>query len=214
MNLAIDTFESPLGPVTLASDGRALVALQLGGPAEVVARRLQARYGSAATIRERADPQGFSSLARAYFAGELEALASCPVDGGGTPFQRRVWAALRQIPAGRTESYSALAARLGLPRAARAVGLANGRNPIAIAVPCHRVIGADGSLTGYAGGIERKRWLLGHEAGRIAGGLFGREVAGRSASADRSWTGAGVRTRRPHGDRIESITVGGWLARK
>ncbi|HEY6098049.1 MAG TPA: methylated-DNA--[protein]-cysteine S-methyltransferase [Anaeromyxobacter sp.] len=166
MNLALDTFTSPIGPVTLVSDGRALVALDFGLPDELVAR-LRARFGPAPLVEAR-DPQGFTSRARAYFAGEVGALAACPVDGGGTAFQRRVWAALREIPAGATVSYSALAARLGVPGGSRAVGLANGRNPIAIAVPCHRVIGADGGLTGYAGGIERKRWLLGHE--RVAVG--------------------------------------------
>jgi len=91
-----------------------------------------------------------------------------PVRAGGTPFQRVVWAALREIPPGRTTSYGQLAARLGRPGASRAVGLANGANPVAIAVPCHRVIGADGTLTGYGGGIERKRWLLEHERASLA----------------------------------------------
>lgn len=163
MNLAIDTFTSPIGPLTLATDGRALVALDFGTPAGPTPARLRARFGPGVAIREARDPEGFTSRVRAYFAGDLGALGGCPVDGGGTPFQRRVWAALREIGPGETLSYSALAARIGMPRASRAVGLANGRNPIAIAVPCHRVIGADGSLTGYGGGLERKRWLLAHE---------------------------------------------------
>ncbi len=162
MDLLLDAFHSPLGPVAVASDGRALVALDFCSP-ERMAARLRARFGDGVAIREVQDPLGLTARASAYFAGDLGALAAVPVDGGGTAFQRRVWAALRDIPAGGTESYSALAARLGMPRASRAVGLANGRNPIAIAVPCHRVVGADGSLTGYAGGIERKRWLLAHE---------------------------------------------------
>ncbi len=128
-----------------------------------MAARLRARYGEGVAFAPRGDPLGLAGRVRAYFEGDLLALAAVPVDGGGTPFQRRVWAALRDIPAGATESYSALAARIGMPRAARAVGLANGRNPVAIAVPCHRVVGADGSLTGYAGGLQRKRWLLDHE---------------------------------------------------
>ncbi len=168
MMLLVDAVPSPIGPVCLAADGAALCALEFGDP-EAFASVLRARFGAAVAIREVADPLGLASRVRAYFAGDLEALATVPVDGGGTPFQRRVWAALRRIPAGETRSYSALAASLGDPRACRAVGLANGRNPIAIAVPCHRVIGADGSLTGYAGGLERKRWLLDHEgAGRAA----------------------------------------------
>ncbi|HEY6003598.1 MAG TPA: methylated-DNA--[protein]-cysteine S-methyltransferase [Anaeromyxobacter sp.] len=166
MILLVDSFPSPIGPVSLASDGRALCALDFEG-LDDLARRLRARFGEGAALRRVADPQGFTSRARAYFAGELDALADVPVDGGGTGFQRRVWAALREIPAGETRTYSALAARLGVPRAARAVGLANARNPIAIAVPCHRVIGADGTLTGYAGGLERKRWLLAHESARL-----------------------------------------------
>ncbi len=100
-----------------------------------------------------------------YFAGELKAIDRLKTANGGTAFQRKVWAALRTIPARATTSYGELAARLGMPKAARAVGLANGANPIAIVVPCHRVIGANGTLTGYGGGLARKRWLLAHEAG-------------------------------------------------
>jgi methylated-DNA-[protein]-cysteine S-methyltransferase len=98
-----------------------------------------------------------------YFAGRRRDF-DLPLAPAGTPFQQRVWQALRAIPYGRTESYGALAARLGQPGAGRAVGLANGQNPIAIVIPCHRVIGAGGALTGYGGGLERKRWLLALEA--------------------------------------------------
>ena len=99
----------------------------------------------------------------AYFSGELRAVESLQTTTAGTEFQRQVWHALRRIPSGRTLSYGALAAKLGRPAAVRAVGAANGSNPIAIVVPCHRVIGANNSLTGFGGGIERKRWLLDHE---------------------------------------------------
>jgi methylated-DNA-[protein]-cysteine S-methyltransferase len=109
------------------------------------------------------DPFGLSSRVRAYFAGDLTTIEGIETDGGGTDFQRRVWAELKRIPCGVTISYGELARRLGDKNAMRAVGLANGRNPIAIVVPCHRVIGADGSLTGYGGGIDRKKWLLAHE---------------------------------------------------
>ena len=102
------------------------------------------------------------ALAR-FFAGDVEAIAPLAVRTNGTDFQRRVWAALRRIPAGRTTTYGELAATIGAPAASRAVGLANGANPIAIVVPCHRVIGANGTLTGYGGGLARKRWLLDHE---------------------------------------------------
>ncbi len=101
----------------------------------------------------------------AYFSGDLHAVDALPVTTGGSPFQQSVWAALRTIPAGRTTTYGELAAAIGRPDAARAVGAANGANPVSIVVPCHRVVGAGGSLTGYAGGLERKRWLLAHEKG-------------------------------------------------
>ncbi|HEY5311267.1 MAG TPA: methylated-DNA--[protein]-cysteine S-methyltransferase, partial [Pirellulales bacterium] len=98
-----------------------------------------------------------------YFAGDLRAIEDIAVATNGTPFQQQVWAALRTIPAGTTVSYGAIASRIGRPSACRAVGLANGSNPIAIVVPCHRVVGADNGLTGYGGGIERKQQLLAHE---------------------------------------------------
>jgi len=103
---------------------------------------------------------------RAYFAGELTTF-NVEMETGGTSFQRRVWAALQDIPYGATTTYGRLAAELGDPKALRAVGLANGRNPISIIIPCHRVIGADGSLTGYGGGLSRKQWLLAHERGEV-----------------------------------------------
>ncbi len=100
---------------------------------------------------------------QAYFDGDLTVLDRVPVRTGGTAFQNLVWAALRQIPAAMTTTYGRLAAQIGRPKACRAVGLANGANPVSIVVPCHRVIGADASLTGYGGGLDRKRWLLDHE---------------------------------------------------
>jgi len=113
-----------------------------------------------------AAPSAVADPLDAYFAGRLEAIDAILVKTGGTAFQRAVWSALRRIPVGQTTSYGALAAAIDRPRAVRAVGLANGSNPIGVVVPCHRVIGANGSLTGYAGGLERKRWLLAHEARR------------------------------------------------
>jgi methylated-DNA-[protein]-cysteine S-methyltransferase len=196
MILLVDAVPSPLGPISLAADGRALVALEFGSP-DALAPRLRARLGEAVALRDAGDPLGLSSRLRAYLAGDLAALADVPADGGGTPFQRRVWAALREIPAGETTTYGAIAARLGVAgdfRAARAVGLANARNPIAIAVPCHRVIGADGSLTGYAGGLERKRWLLAHERARgRAGELLARVTA--AGAAPPSGSGGAARPR-------------------
>ena len=163
MTLFIDGFESPIGSVHVVSDGRALCALEFGAPEARLLPLLHARFDPAVALRDADDPLGLVSRTQAFFAGELAALDGAALDGGGTQFQRRVWEALRRIPAGTTVTYGAVAALLGVPRASRAVGAAIGRNPVSIAVPCHRVIGAGGSLTGYAGGLERKRWLLAHE---------------------------------------------------
>ena len=114
-------------------------------------------------VRPDANPGGASDALRAYFEGELAAIDALRVASLGTPFQREVWRALREIRCGTTQSYGELARRIRHPNAVRAVGLANGSNPIGIVVPCHRVIGANGTLTGYGGGLERKRWLLAHE---------------------------------------------------
>ncbi len=169
MTLLVDSLDSPIGPVHLVTDGRALCALELGPREARLVPLLRARYGPAVALREARDPLGLGARLRAWFDGDLPALDGVAVDGGGTPFQRRVWAALRRIPAGETTTYGALAAALGAPGAARAVGLACGRNPIAIVVPCHRVVGAGGRLVGYAGGLERKRWLLEHERAALHG---------------------------------------------
>ncbi len=123
---------------------------------------------------DRDDPSGIADRLRRYFDGQLDALDDVPVRfDRGTPFQQEVWEALRGIPVGETISYAELARRVGRPTGFRAVGSANGRNPIAVVVPCHRVIAADGSLGGYSGGLDNKRWLLAHE------GVALREEAGR-----------------------------------
>jgi methylated-DNA-[protein]-cysteine S-methyltransferase len=114
-------------------------------------------------LEERNHPHRFTRLLQAYLAGDLSAIADIPVSLGGTPFQQQVWLALRSIPVGMTMSYQQLAIQIGNPQALRAVGMANSQNPIAIILPCHRVIGSDGNLTGYAGGLDRKLWLLEHE---------------------------------------------------
>jgi methylated-DNA-[protein]-cysteine S-methyltransferase len=149
--MLFSAFESPIGTLVLAGDGDALAGIDLHGRVPVAARRDDAAF---AAVR--------AQLA-AYFAGELTAF-DLPLAPRGTPFQLRVWNALTAIAYAATISYGELARRIGQPTAARAVGLANGANPLPIVVPCHRVIGADGSLTGFGGGLERKRWLLAHEA--------------------------------------------------
>ncbi len=115
------------------------------------------------TLREQRDPSGLTDAMQRYFAGELSIIDRLPVMTSGTEFQRTVWQQLRQIPCGEILTYGQLAQRIGRPTASRAVGMANGSNPISIVVPCHRVIGSQGALTGYAGGVQRKQWLLQHE---------------------------------------------------
>jgi methylated-DNA-[protein]-cysteine S-methyltransferase len=114
-------------------------------------------------LTEQRDPFGLTTRLAAYFAGDIWVIDDIRTATAGTVFQREVWRALRIIPAGHTISYGELARRIGRPKAVRAVGLANGANPIGVVVPCHRVIGANGSLTGYGGGLHRKEWLLAHE---------------------------------------------------
>ena len=127
-----------------------------------------ARDGADFVIKSRKAPAAIRKALAGYFAGDLAAIDAVPVATAGTSFQREVWAALRGIQPGATLSYGALARELGRPKSVRAVGLANGANPVAVVVPCHRVIGADASLTGYGGGIDRKRWLLTHEGAAFA----------------------------------------------
>ncbi len=163
MNLRMDEIETPIGALRLVASGEALCAVGFVDRWDRLLRALEQRFGEVRLLRER-NPAGASARLRAYFAGELPALDGLPVQTGGTPFQQKVWAALREIDIGRTASYSEVARAIGAPAAVRAVGAANGSNPISIVIPCHRVIRSDGSLCGYGGGIERKRWLLQHEA--------------------------------------------------
>ena len=150
--------DSPIGPLTLVARNGVLTGLFMDDQRH---RPDDGRFGAQTA-------EGFGAIEdqlAAYFAGERTDF-DVPLAMEGTDFQRRVWAALREIPYGETISYGELARRVGNPKASRAVGLANGRNPIGVIVPCHRVVGATGSLTGYGGGIERKRWLLDHERAR------------------------------------------------
>ena len=157
-----DRIESPIGPMILLAKDGVLLLLEFEEAGDRVARELKARFGTYKLV-PKSNPFGLSDLIRAYFAGDLGTIEEIATDGGGTPFQRRVWEELKRIPRGTTISYGELARRIGNPNAMRAVGLANGRNPVSVVVPCHRVIGADGSLTGYGGGMKRKEWLLRHE---------------------------------------------------
>jgi len=152
MNLL--THESPVGPLTLVSDGARLLGVHFPG------WRPPAHGSTHDKVLEAAARQ-----LDAYFAGRSKKF-DLPLGLDGTPFQRLVWSALLDIPYGETRSYAQLASAIGKPSATRAVGAANGRNPIAIVVPCHRIIGANGSLTGFGGGLERKKFLLTFEQGR------------------------------------------------
>lgn len=163
MHLNLDRMDTEIGTLLLVCDAsgtlRALDFIDF----EDRMRTLLRRHYGVFTLVDGPAPASIRAAITAYFSGDLRALDQTPVATAGTPFQRSVWAALRHIPAGETRSYGALATMLGKPGASRAVGLANGSNPIGIVVPCHRVIGINGTLTGYAGGLTRKRWLLAHE---------------------------------------------------
>lgn len=155
---------TPVGDVRFAvTAAGALVALGFEEQWGALTRRLEIRYGRV-TVEATPAAARVAAALDGYFAGNLRALEALEVDAAGTGFQHRVWSVLRAIPAGTTRSYSAVARTIGAPRAVRAVGAANGLNPVSLVVPCHRVVGADGALRGYAGGVARKRWLLAHES--------------------------------------------------
>jgi methylated-DNA-[protein]-cysteine S-methyltransferase len=156
---------SPVGNLTAVARGEALVTLVFEDHWPAERDRLERRFGELAFESTRFAASLTASL-RAYLGGEVSALDALDVDVEGTPFQMRIWKALRTIPAGETISYGELARRAGNPGAVRAAGNANGKNPVSLAIPCHRVIHADGSIGGYGGGVERKRWLLEHERAR------------------------------------------------
>lgn len=165
LRLFLDKLSTPVGDLRIVADERGKLRLAFfADHDEAIRRSLRAQYGAAGFELELArDPHGLTQALARYFEGELGAISALPVEAPGTSFQREVWKALRTIPCGSTTSYGKLAEQIGRPAAVRAVGAANGANPIAVVVPCHRVIGANGSLTGYGGGVERKRWLLKHE---------------------------------------------------
>jgi methylated-DNA-[protein]-cysteine S-methyltransferase len=164
-----ETLPTAIGKLVILTDEQdRLRVLDWEDHAARMHRLLRLGYrGNRVTIADRGSRSAAWHALKAYFGGELAAIEAIPVETGGTIFQRRVWAALRKIPLGQTLSYGGLAARLKCPQSVRAVGLANGANPVGIVVPCHRVIGSDGSLTGYGGGLDRKRWLLRHEGAQL-----------------------------------------------
>jgi methylated-DNA-[protein]-cysteine S-methyltransferase len=167
VELLTDTIHSEIGPIVLVTDARAVVALDFADCEARMMELLSRRFERVA-LRPRQDPLGASGRIEAYLAGDLHALDEIKVDPGGTEFQQTVWLALREIPAGTTRTYAQLAAAIGRTTAPRAVGLANSLNPVALVIPCHRLVGSDATLTGYAGGLERKRWLLRHEGALIS----------------------------------------------
>jgi len=170
LHLLLDRLDTPIGDMLIVTDNEG--NLRAIDWAEYEARMrglLRRQYGANGFhLEEKRAPQDIRRALERYFAGDVTAIDGLPVKTAGTPFQRKVWSALQEIPCGTTVSYAALAERIGQPTAVRAVGLANGSNPVGVVVPCHRVIGSNGSLTGYGGGIHRKSWLLKHES--AAGG--------------------------------------------
>jgi len=159
----LDRLPTPIGTALLVTDADGLLrALDWEDYDARMKQLLRLHYG-VVNLRQARAPRDMRTALSGYFKGELDRLATVEWRVAGTPFQRKVWNALSNIPAGTTLSYGALAAKLGMPKAVRAVGHANGSNPISVVLPCHRLIGADGSLVKYGGGLERKRWLLKHE---------------------------------------------------
>jgi methylated-DNA-[protein]-cysteine S-methyltransferase len=157
---------SPAGTLVAVARDQALCALTFADHWKKALAGLERRFGTVEfTARF---PDGLATALRAYLGGDLTAMDALPVDVDGTPFQMRVWKALRTIPAGETLSYRELASRAGSPEAVRAVGNANGKNPVGLVIPCHRVIHADGTIGGYGGGVPRKAWLLEHERAHSA----------------------------------------------
>ena len=163
-SLTLDRITTPVGEVLLVVDADGAVRALDFHDYEPRMMRLLHRHHGAVVLTPGQAPARVRAAVQAYFAGDASALDAVPVRTNGTAFQREVWAALRAIPPGQTRTYGQIAGAIGRPSAVRAVGLANGANPIGVIVPCHRVVGANGTLTGYAGGLERKRWLLAHEA--------------------------------------------------
>jgi methylated-DNA-[protein]-cysteine S-methyltransferase len=164
MNFLLDRLPTPIGTLLIVFDEEdRLRALDWEDFEPRMRRLLRLQCGSEIELRDGGAPKAVRDSLNVYFAGDFSALDRIEVETGGTPFQRKLWAALRDIPSGQTSTYGALAQKIGAPNAVRAVGAANGANPISIVLPCHRVIGSNQRLTGYGGGLHRKGWLLTHE---------------------------------------------------
>jgi methylated-DNA-[protein]-cysteine S-methyltransferase len=164
MQLRLERLASPIGTILLVTDDAgAIRTLDFEGYEPRMHSFLQRHCGNKYRMEDGAAPKPVSAAITAYFVGDLTAIEELPTATSGTAFQRKMWDALRNIPAGTTLTYGTFAKRLRRPTAIRAVGAANGANPISIVVPCHRLVGANGSLTGYGGGLDRKRWLIDHE---------------------------------------------------
>lgn len=159
----LDRLETPIGTALLVTDDRDFLRALDWSDYETRLHRLLRRHYGDYVLEKAAAPKDIVAALKGYFAGDLGQLKNIKWRTNGTDFQRKVWSELHKIRAGKTSSYGAFASRLSVPNAARAVGLANGANPVSVVVPCHRLIGADGSLTGYGGGLARKEWLLAHE---------------------------------------------------
>jgi methylated-DNA-[protein]-cysteine S-methyltransferase len=162
MILGFARMATPMGGIEAVFDDAALLTLEFEDRGGCARAWLERRFGTV-ELAVAADKLGIVERLHQFFGGNLHALRDLSVRGYGTPFQEQIWSALRRIPPGSTTTYGALATEIGRPNAHRAVGAANGANPVAIVVPCHRLIGHDGHLTGYGGGLARKRWLLRHE---------------------------------------------------
>ena len=169
--LFIDRMPTPIGELVIVTDQAGkLRAIDWTDHEPRMLQLLDRYFGKGGyTLEPARDPGGLTRALQAYFKGDIDAIDRLPVEMAGTPFQNSIWRALRKIRSGETISYAELARRIGRPKAVRAAGLANGQNPISIVVPCHRVIGSNGTLTGYGGGLPRKEWLLAHEGARVVG---------------------------------------------
>ena len=159
--IEVAAIDSPVGPLAIAAHDGRVCAVWFGAAAGMTA--MVSRWYPDEPVTTTPDPAGSVTALHAYFSGALNAIDDVPVELHGTSFQQRVWQRLRAVRAGTTASYQDIARAIGAPNAVRAVGAANGANPVALIVPCHRIIGSNGTLTGYGGGLDRKRWLLAHE---------------------------------------------------